>query len=104
MSVSARRAVLTGVGVITSLGPDPDSFWRSLIEGRTGIKPIKSFDASGLPVRIAGEIPEFDAKNYVEKSQRKTLRGTARTIRPAGAAAQLAPTHGKGERRKPVPT
>ncbi len=104
MAVSSRRAVLTGVGVITSLGADPDSFWRSLIEGRTGIKPIKSFDASGLPVRIAGEIPEFDAKNYVEKSQRKSLRVMARTIQLAVSAAQLALNDGKVDKSKLDPT
>jgi 3-oxoacyl-[acyl-carrier-protein] synthase II len=104
MTVSSRRAVLTGVGVITSLGADPDSYWRSLLEGRTGIKPIKSFDASGLPVRIAGEIPDFDAKNYVEKSQRKALRVMARTIQLAVSAAQLALNDGKVDKSRLDPT
>ncbi len=90
MAVSSRRTVLTGVGVITPLGTDTESFWQSLLAQRSAIRPIQSFDASGLPVRIAGEILDFDAKNYVEKSQRKSLRVMARTIQLAVSAAQLA--------------
>jgi 3-oxoacyl-[acyl-carrier-protein] synthase II len=104
MTVSSRRAVLTGVGVITSVGADCHSFWRSLVEGRTGIKAIKSFDASGLPVRIAAEIPDFDAKDYVEKSQRKSLRVMARTIQLAVSAAQLALNDSSVDKSKLDPT
>src|SRR4051794_30987044 len=104
MAASSRRAVLTGLGVLTPVGVGPEAYWRSLVEGRGGVKPIKSFDAGGLPVRIAAEIPDFDAKNYVEKSQRKGLRVMARTIQMAVATAQLAMNDTKIDRSKLDPT
>ncbi len=90
MAASSRRAVLTGLGVITAIGQDPGSFWEALRQRRGGIRAISSFDASALPTRIAAEIPDFDAKKYLDKTARKSLRVMARTIQLAVAAAQLA--------------
>ncbi len=90
MAASSRRAVLTGIGVLNAIGLDHSSVWTSLSQGRGGIRPIQTFDASGLPVRIAGEIPSFDGKAYLEKEQRKGLRMMARPIQLAVAAAQKA--------------
>jgi 3-oxoacyl-[acyl-carrier-protein] synthase II len=104
MSVSSRRAVITGIGIISPIGLDAASFWRSLQEGRSGIRPIQSFDASGLPVRIAGEIPNFNAKDYLEKENRKSLRVMARTIQLAVAGAQRAMDDGKVDKSRLEPT
>ena len=71
MAVSNRRVVITGIGVISSIGLDTASYWDSLLQGRSGIKLIQCMDVSPLPTRIAGEILDFDAKNYVEKSNRQ---------------------------------
>jgi 3-oxoacyl-[acyl-carrier-protein] synthase II len=90
MAVSTRRAVITGLGIISPVGVTPAAFWSSLLEGKSGIKPISSFDTSGLPVHIAGEIPDFDAKDYVEKKDRRGLKVMARTIQLAVAGAQRA--------------
>ena len=90
MVSSKRRAVVTGIGVLSAIGLDLASFWETLRQGRSGIRTIQSFDASGLPVRIAGEIVGFDAKNYVDKKDRKNLRMMARSIQLAVAGAQLA--------------
>jgi 3-oxoacyl-[acyl-carrier-protein] synthase II len=87
---SSRRVVLTGVGVVTSIGLDAASFWQSLREGRGGIHAVSSFDASALPVRFGGEIVGFDARNYLEKKHRKRLNVMVRTIQFGVAAAQLA--------------
>src|SRR5262249_48188282 len=57
---------------------------------RSGIRKIRGFDTAGLPVHIAGEIPGFDAKQYIDKKERKSLRMMARTIQLAVAAAQKA--------------
>ena len=104
MAASSRRAVITGVGVLSPIGLDADAFWRSLREGRSGVRTIRSFDASALPVRFAGEIAEFrDAKDYVEKNQRKSLRMMARTIQLAVAAAQRALDDGAVDKTKLVP-
>jgi 3-oxoacyl-[acyl-carrier-protein] synthase II len=82
--------VLTGIGVLTSAGLDAASYWESLRGGRGGIRPIRSFDTAGLPVRFAGEIADFNAKNYVDKEARKSLKMMARSIQLAVAAAQAA--------------
>ncbi len=87
---SLRRAVITGIGVITPLGLDVSSFWEGLHRGRSGVSLVQSFDASALPVRIAGEIRGFDARNYLEKKERKRLGIMVRTFQYAVAAAQLA--------------
>ncbi|MDD2709955.1 MAG: beta-ketoacyl-ACP synthase II [Verrucomicrobiae bacterium] len=55
-----RRVVITGIGVVTSLGQDIESFWRSLLEGRSGISRITSFDASPFDSQIAAEIKELN--------------------------------------------
>jgi len=104
MSTPSRRAVITGIGIISPIGLDAASYWHSLREGRSGIRPIQSFDASGLPVRIAGEIPHFNAKDYLEKEQRKSLRVMARTIQLAVAGAQRALDDGQVDKSKLDPT
>jgi 3-oxoacyl-[acyl-carrier-protein] synthase II len=104
MTTSSRRTVITGLGLLTPIGCDADTFWRSLLEGRSGIHPIRAFDASSMPTRIAAEIPEFDAKLHVEKSQRKSLRMMARPIQLAIACAQKALDQGKVDKSKLDPT
>jgi 3-oxoacyl-[acyl-carrier-protein] synthase II len=100
MAASSRRVVITGLGLITPIGLDADSFWRSLQEGRSGVRPIRSFDTSGLPVHIAAEIERFDAREFVDKSQRRSLKVMARTIQLAVAGAQRALAHGQVDRSK----
>ncbi len=63
MSGAARRRVaITGIGMVTPLGNTAAATWHSLLEVRSGIAPITSFDASGFPVRIAAEVKGFDAE------------------------------------------
>jgi len=90
MASSSRRAVLTGIGLVTPLGFDPDSFWEALRAGKSGVRPISNFDASALPVRIGGEVRGFDARDYVDKKGRKQLKFMVPTIQFAVAGAQLA--------------
>jgi 3-oxoacyl-[acyl-carrier-protein] synthase II len=105
MRSSSRRAVITGVGVVSPIGLDGASFWKALRDRRSGVKPIHSFDASGLPVRFGGEISGFDAKNYVlDKAGRKSLKVMARTIQLAVAAAQLALDDGRVDKARLDPT
>jgi 3-oxoacyl-[acyl-carrier-protein] synthase II len=81
---------LTGIGVLSAIGQDNATFWEALKSGRGGIRPIQAFNASTLPVRIAGEVAGFDARQYVEKKERKSLLIMARTIQLAVGAAKLA--------------
>jgi 3-oxoacyl-[acyl-carrier-protein] synthase II len=82
--------VLTGIGALSAIGQDTGSFWDALQAGRGGIRAIQGLDASGLPSRIAAQVIPFDAKKFVEKDQRKSLKVMARTVQLAVAAAQLA--------------
>jgi 3-oxoacyl-[acyl-carrier-protein] synthase II len=82
--------VITGLGVISPIGLDKASFWDSLRSQRSGVRPITSFDPSSLSTRFAGGIVGFDARNYVEKKERKNLKVMSRAIQLAVAAAQLA--------------
>jgi 3-oxoacyl-[acyl-carrier-protein] synthase II len=101
---SQRRVVLTGIGVITPLGQDPASFWDGLHHGKSGIRPISSFDTSPLATRFAGEIVGFDAKKYLGKEGRKQLKVMARAIQFAVAGAQVALDDGKVDKAKLDPT
>jgi len=90
MASSSRRAAITGVGVLTPIGLTLADFWQSLVQGKSGVRTLRSFDSSGLPVHIGAEIVGFEPKKYIEKDQRKSLKVMARTIQLAVAASQLA--------------
>ncbi|XP_015070593.1 3-oxoacyl-[acyl-carrier-protein] synthase II, chloroplastic-like [Solanum pennellii] len=60
-----RRVVVTGVGVVSPIGHDPDMFYSNLLEGISGISQIETFDCSEFPSRIAGEIKEFSTNGWV---------------------------------------
>lgn len=68
-----RRVVVTGISAITPLGQDVESTWSALIEGRSGIGPVTLFDASEYPVRIAGEVSDWDPAVRFEKREAKHL-------------------------------
>ena len=55
-----RRVVITGMGVISPVGTGSAKFWKSLVEGKSGIRPITSFDAKDFECQIAGDIIDFD--------------------------------------------
>jgi 3-oxoacyl-[acyl-carrier-protein] synthase II len=104
MTATTRRVVISGIGIISPIGLNAAEYWRSLEERRSGIRPIQTFDVSGLPVRFAGEIPNFNAKDFVEKESRKSLRVMARTIQLAVAGAQRALEDGLVDKSKLDPT
>jgi 3-oxoacyl-[acyl-carrier-protein] synthase II len=104
MRCSSRRAVITGMGVASPIGLDLAAFWEALLQGKSGVKPIQGFNTSGLPISFGGEIPSFDAKQYVEKNQRKSLKVMARTIQLAIAAAQLALNDSRVDKQQLDPT
>jgi 3-oxoacyl-[acyl-carrier-protein] synthase II len=70
---STRRVVITGMGCVSPNGIGNEAFCRAILAGRSGVKHITRFDASELPVRIAGEITDFDELAWVDKNQRKHL-------------------------------
>lgn len=60
------RVFVTGVGVVTPIGIGAQAFWRSLVEGRSGAGPITAFDTADFPVRIACEVADFVATDFLE--------------------------------------
>ncbi|KAG8373861.1 hypothetical protein BUALT_Bualt11G0069200 [Buddleja alternifolia] len=68
-----RRVVVTGMGVETPLGHDPDIFYNNLLEGVSGISEIEAFDCSQYPTRIAGEIKSFSTDGWVAPKLSKRM-------------------------------
>lgn len=61
--------VVTGVGMVTSLGHDVETIWRNIKAGKSGIKTITGFDASPYASQISGEVVDFDASPYMDKRE-----------------------------------
>jgi len=71
--VKQRRVVVTGMGVVTPLGHDPDEFYNNLLQGMSGISEIEAFDCSSYPTRIAGEIKSFSTDGWVAPKLAKRM-------------------------------
>jgi 3-oxoacyl-[acyl-carrier-protein] synthase II len=85
-----RRVVVTGLGVVAPNGVGKEDFWSACVAGRSGARPISCFDASGFPVKVAAEVPEFDLAPFVPGPHRKSLKIMGRAARFGVAAAGLA--------------
>src|SRR5881227_2189301 len=83
-----RRVVITGMGVITPLGNNLETFWSNLINGVSGICTIDAFDTSAYDCRIGGQVCEFDPKPFFKNP--KDLRRTDRFTQLSMAAAKMA--------------
>jgi len=82
-----RRVVITGMGAMTPLALTLEETWEGLLAGRSGVGPITQFDASELPVRIAGELKGFDPRQYIERTEARRM---SRCSQVAVATAQEA--------------
>ena len=82
-----RRVVITGIGIISSIGIGKDAFWQALRDGKSGISRITGFDASRLTTQFAGQVRDFDSLQYID---RKSLRRMDRTSQFAVACAKMA--------------
>jgi 3-oxoacyl-[acyl-carrier-protein] synthase II len=87
MSDHGRRVMVTGIGLMTAIGQDAHQTWQSVLEGRTGIGPLRSYDPAPLRTRIGAEIPDFDPTQW---ASRRTLRMLCRGDQLALAGATLA--------------
>jgi 3-oxoacyl-[acyl-carrier-protein] synthase II len=85
-----RRVVITGMGVITPVGNDLETFWTSLKNGVSGIRLIEAFDTSAYDCKIAGEVRGFDPKPFFKNP--KDVRRSDRFGQLAMAAAKMALT------------
>jgi 3-oxoacyl-[acyl-carrier-protein] synthase II len=85
--MAPRRVVVTGVGLITSVGTGTEENWNAIRNGANGIGLITQFDASAFACRIAGEVKNFNPLTYVEK---KDVKKMGRFIQFAMAASEFA--------------
>lgn len=86
----SRRVVITGLGAASGLGVGAPALWDGLLEGRSAIRRITSFDASGFVTPFAAELENFAAKDHVPKHYRKALKVMARDTELAVACAKAA--------------
>ncbi|HEY8418953.1 MAG TPA: beta-ketoacyl-ACP synthase II [Clostridia bacterium] len=68
-----RRVVVTGLGVISPIGNDINSFWKNLVDGVCGIDFITRFDTSDFKVKIAAEVKDFNPEDYMERNEYKRM-------------------------------
>ncbi|HYY13053.1 MAG TPA: beta-ketoacyl-ACP synthase II [Chthoniobacterales bacterium] len=83
-----RRVVITGLGAVTPLGNDVETFWTNLKKGVSGIRHVEAFDTSEHDCKIAGEVRGFEPKRYFKNP--KDVRRTDRFAQLAIAAAKMA--------------
>ncbi len=87
-----RRVVITGMGVISPVGNDLETFWSNLKNGVSGIRNIEAFDTTAFDTRFGGEVRDFDPKNYFKNP--KDVRRADRFTQLAMAAAKMAMSDG----------
>ena len=69
----SRRVVITGIGLVSSLGIGTSANWNALLAGTSGVAPITKFDATGFAAQIAAEIKEFDPLQFIDKKDVKKM-------------------------------
>ncbi|WP_165227700.1 beta-ketoacyl-ACP synthase II [Aquisphaera insulae] len=84
-----HRVVVTGIGIVAPNGVGRQEFCEAILEGRSGVGYIESFDTTGLPIKIAGEVRHFDVSKFL-KDHRKNAKLMTRAVRFAVGAAALA--------------
>ena len=82
-----RRVVITGMGAVTPIGNTAEEFWRNLLAGKSGISYITRFDTTNSPVKIAGEVKDFNSDDYIDP---KAARRMARFAQYAVAVSKQA--------------
>ncbi len=82
-----RRVVITGLGVVSSLGIGWKEFWENLLSGKSGIGPVTSFDTGDYPTHYGGEVKQFKPEDFLAREQIPMMN---RATQMAVAAAQLA--------------
>jgi 3-oxoacyl-[acyl-carrier-protein] synthase II len=85
---SQRRVVVTGIGAVTPLGNDAETYWKNLTAGESGAAPIKQFDASDFPVKFACELKDFDPTQWIERRKARKIDRFAQMIIAAARMAE----------------
>lgn len=82
-----HRVVVTGMGVVTALGSDIETFWNNLLEGKSGVSHIEAFDVTDYPTQIAASVKDFNPEDFMDK---KDTRRMDRFVQFAVAASKNA--------------
>ena len=84
-----KRVVITGLGLVTPIGSGWRVFWKALLEGKSGIGPVASFDTSAFPVHIGAEVRDFVPEEHVRRQRADELgRGSQLAVAAAAMAIQ----------------
>ena len=86
MNKEIRRVVVTGIGVVSPVGNNPDEAWNNLVNGVNGIGPITLFDTTDYKAKVAGEVKNFEPRDYMSKQE--ILRSDRFTQLAVAAATQ----------------
>jgi 3-oxoacyl-[acyl-carrier-protein] synthase II len=84
-TVEYRRVVVTGIGVVSAVGIGKDPFREAILAGRSGVRQIQRFDTAEFPVKIAAEVRDFEAQDFVDRKMSKRMDRYAQY----GAAAAI---------------
>ncbi|SYX82751.1 beta-ketoacyl-ACP synthase II [Paenibacillus alvei] len=68
-----HRVVVTGMGVVTALGSDIETFWNNLLEGKSGVSHIEAFDATDYPTQIAASVKDFNPEDFMDKKETRRM-------------------------------
>ena len=90
--MKSNRCVITGLGIISPLGTGKEKYWNGLKKGLSGVRRVTRFDCSEYPSQIAGEVPDFEATDYMDKKiarrsdlvQQFSVAATYRALEDAG--------------------
>jgi beta-ketoacyl-acyl-carrier-protein synthase II len=82
-----QRVVITGMGAVTPMGLTVEETWAGLVAGKSGIAEITLFDASHMPIRIAGEVKGFDARDYINFKEARRMARHSQLALAAGMQA-----------------
>lgn len=92
-----KRIVVTGMGILSSIGQDVDTFYNALLSGQSGVGPITHFPCEDYPTRIAAEVKNFEAGDYIDKKQaRRVDRSIAFTMVSGKKALEMAKLYPTG--------
>jgi len=99
-TLSRRRVVVTGIGVVSSIGIGKKAFWEALMAGRSGVSLITSFDTSAFTTKFAGEIRDFNPLDFIDHKQTRRMD---RTSHLAVACAKMAVEDAQVDLNEPGP-
>src|SRR5947207_15722938 len=71
--MSKRRIVVTGLGVVSPVGSTVKAAWDAILRGQSGIGPVTRFDVSAFPVRIGGQVRDFDVSQYISTKEARRM-------------------------------